>query len=62
MDEEHELLFKKKWAVQCRKDGAKGVYITLFFDYQNGSERVTSLLKKINGEIESIPVMNKNEV
>lgn len=25
MDEEHELLFKKKWAVQCRKDGAKGV-------------------------------------
>lgn len=62
MYEEHELLFKKKWAVQCRKDGAKGVYITLFFDYQNGSERVTSLLKKINGEIERVNNSGDNEI
>lgn len=62
MDEEHELLFKKKWAVQCRKDGAEGVYITLFFDYQNGSERVTSLLKKINGEIERVNNSGDNEI
>lgn len=55
-------LFGVQKKVKLFKKYDKQDNITLFFDYQNGSERVTSLLKKINGEIERVNNSGNSEI
>ena len=55
-------LFGVQKKVKLFKKYDKQDNITLFFDYQIGSERVTSLLKKINGEIERVNNSGNSEI
>ena len=43
----HTYLFGYQEQVQLFKNYAHQDYLTLFFDYRNGSERITTLLKKL---------------
>lgn len=47
-------LFGVQQKVQLFKSYKKDDYVTLFFDYQNGSERVTALLKNLYGAMSDI--------
>lgn len=47
----HTYLFGCQQPVQLFKSYARQDYLTLFFDYRNGSDRVTALLKKLYEEM-----------
>lgn len=47
----HTFLFGHQQQVQLFKSYAHKDWLTLFFDYRNGSDRVTALLKKLYGEM-----------
>lgn len=59
----HTYLFGYQEPVQLFKSFAHEDYLTLFFDYQNGSERITTLLKNLYKEMDQIEEkLRKGEV
>lgn len=59
----HTYLFGYQEPVQLFKSFAHEDYLTLFFDYQNGSERITTLLKNLYKEMDQMEEkLRKGEV
>ena len=58
----HTYLFGYQEQIQLFKSYEHKDYLTLFFDYQNGNERVTALLKNLYGEMSRLEaLLHKDE-